>query len=120
MPNRTIVHAPNNQHSLLIVFDVVRATHFVNSLCCVFVMFVFVFCLVSVSLHCIFLIAHSVFCAISNFLTIRMVNILKNWMQFDHLEQDVSGNEFDFVLIVSQKGVEHSRLVSESIGIVCI
>jgi hypothetical protein len=71
VPNRTIVHAPNNQHSLLIVFDVVRATHFVNSLCCVFVMFVFVFCLVSVSLHCIFLIAHSVFCAISNFLTIQ-------------------------------------------------
>jgi hypothetical protein len=59
----------------------------------------------------LFLIAHSVFCAISNFLTIRMVNILKNWMQFDHLEQDVSGNKFDFVLIVSQKGVEHRKKI---------
>jgi len=49
-----------------------------------------------------------------------MVDILKNGMQLDHLEQDVSGNEFNFDLIVSQKGVEHSRLVSESIGIVCI
>jgi len=54
VPNRTILHAPNNQHSLLIVFDVVRVAHFLNSLCCVFVMFVFVFCLVSNSVSALY------------------------------------------------------------------